>query len=85
MGREDIMGVLTSAARQRATVALSFNRDGETTAAEVEPYSVLKRSGVLTLFCWDTMGNRIVGLPVDKLVKARPTSHMFNPRYNIEL
>lgn len=85
MSNNAIRSVLSSAAHRRATVSLAIRSDSGEEAAEVEPYSILKRSGVLTLFCWDTTGNRVMGLPMDTLVRATPTSRKFTPRYEIEL
>ena len=85
MGCESILTVLHEAARRRATVDLSFIGDEGEALVEIEPYSILRRSGVLTLFCWDTVSRRVIALPTEKLTMALPTSRSFTPRFDVEL
>ncbi len=52
---------------------------------EVEPYSIIQRAGVPTLYYRDPSSNRVAGVAMSALAHAHRTPHTFTPLYDIEL
>jgi len=84
MSAEDIKSVLACAAHNHEMVALSIRADGVPSSLDVEPYSIIHRHGVPTLYYRDPSSNRVAGVAMDALAHVRRTPRTFTPLYDIE-